>query len=215
MSRQAVGKEPYVVGLTGGIATGKSTVSNYLRRLGARVIDADEVAHQVTLPGSEGFLKVVEAFGTGVVTPDGFLNRKKLGQIVFNNEEALSVLNAIVHPLVISRIHSMVESLARYSGGSRQRPCVILDVPLLFETGLDRICHEVWVVAAGLDTQIKRLMDRDGYTREEALSRIRVQMPLEEKIGRAGKVIDNSSSRRSTRKQVRNLFVGLERRLEG
>jgi len=215
MSSQAAGKEPYIVGLTGGIATGKSTVSNYLRHLGARVIDADEVAHQVTLPGAEGFSKLVEAFGTDVVNPDGSLNRKKLGQIVFNNEEALSVLNAIVHPLVISQIRSMIEILARDSEGSGQSPCVILDVPLLFETGLDRMCNEVWVVAVGPDTQIKRLMERDGYTREEALSRIRAQMPLEEKIRRAGKVIDNSGSRRATRKQVRDLFLGLERRLKG
>jgi dephospho-CoA kinase len=215
MSSQAAGKEPYIVGLTGGIATGKSTVSNYLRHLGARVIDADEVAHQVTLPGAEGFSKLVEAFGTDVVNPDGSLNRKKLGQIVFNNEEALSALNAIVHPLVISRICSMIEILARDSEDSGQAPFVILDVPLLFETGLDRICNEVWVVAVGPDTQIKRLMERDGYTREEALSRIRAQMPLEEKIRRAGKVIDNSGSRRATRKQVRDLFLGLERRLKG
>ncbi|HHX10643.1 MAG TPA: dephospho-CoA kinase [Firmicutes bacterium] len=204
----------YVLGLTGGIATGKSTVSRHLRRLGAYVIDADKVAHQVTMPGTPGYLKVVERFGGEVVTPEGALDRKALGRIVFGDREALSALNSIVHPLVIEETHNMLDGLDRCFAGRGARACVVLDVPLLFEAGIDRICDEIWVVAVDLELQIKRLRERDGYSREEALSRIRSQMPLEEKTACADVVIDNSGSIEHTQRIVSSLWHELNRRLE-
>lgn len=203
----------YVVGLTGGIATGKSTVSGYLRQLGAYVIDADEVAHQVTAPGSTGFLKVVQEFGNRVVTFRGTLDRRKLGQIVFSDSEALRTLNSIIHPLVIGRINLMLNTLAQDSGDREESLCVVLDVPLLFETGMDKICDEVWVVAVDFELQVKRLMERDGFCKDEALSRIQAQMPLEAKIELAQAVIDNSGSLESTYQKVRELWQTLERKL--
>ena len=205
----------YVLGLTGGIATGKSTVSRILRQLGAYVIDADRVAHQVTEPGTPGFLKVVERFGDEVVTPEGTLDRKALGRIVFSDREALAGLNSIVHPLVIDEIHNMLDDLEQASAARGSRICVVLDVPLLFEAGIDGISDEIWVVAVGLELQIRRLMERDGYSREEALSRIRAQMPLEDKIARADVVIDNSGSLDDTQQLVRGLWHELNRRLQG
>ncbi len=204
----------HIIGLTGGIATGKSTVSRFLSQLGAYVIDADEVAHQVTLPGSTGFLKLVEEFGDEIVTPEGALDRKKLGRIVFGDRKALAAVNAVVHPLVIGKIHNMLETLDRDLGARDHCVCVVLDVPLLFEAGMDKICDEVWVVAVDLEIQIKRLRERDGYSREEALSRIRSQMELEEKIARADVVIDNTGSRDCTGEIVSELWQKLNRRLE-
>ncbi len=204
----------YVIGLTGGIAAGKSTVSAYLSELGAYVIDADEVAHQVTLPGSVGFSKVVEEFGTRVVTPEGSLDRRKLGQVVFNDKAALRVLNSIIHPLVIRRINFVLEILARNSGYRDENLYVVLDVPLLYETGMDKICDEVWVVAVNFELQVKRLMERDGYCRKEAISRIEAQMTLETKMKLAQAVIDNSGSVESTKQRVRELWQDLDRKLK-
>lgn len=204
----------YILGLTGGIATGKSTVSRYLCELGAHVIDADKIAHQVTMPGTQGLSKLVQRFGDSIVTPEGALNRKVLGRIVFNDKKALSAVNSIVHPLVIDGIHNMLDALDRRSGEGEAKTCVVLDVPLLFEAGIDKICDEIWVVAIDLELQIKRLRERDGYSREEALRRIRSQMDLEEKLARADVVIDNSGSRDDIRKTVRRLWQELNRRLE-
>jgi dephospho-CoA kinase len=203
----------YVLGLTGGIATGKSTVSRYLSRLGAHVIDADKIAHQVTRPGTPGFLKLVERFGEGIVAPDGTLDRKALGRIVFNDREVLSDINSIVHPHVIGEIHNILDALDRSSAERGTPMCAVLDVPLLFEVGLDKICDEIWVVAIDLELQIQRLRQRDGYSREEALSRIRSQMDMEEKLARADVVIDNSGSPADTESRVRELWQGLNRRL--
>jgi dephospho-CoA kinase len=204
----------YILGLTGGIATGKSTVSRYLCELGAHVIDADKIAHQVTMPGTQGLSKLVQRFGDSIVTPEGALNRKVLGRIVFNDKKALSAVNSIVHPLVIDGIHNMLDALDRRSGEGEAKTCVVLDVPLLFEAGIDKICDEIWVVAIDLELQIKRLRERDGYSREEALRKIRSQMDLEEKLARADVVIDNSGSRDDIRKTVRRLWQELNRRLE-
>ncbi len=192
----------YVIGLTGGIASGKTTVSDYLKGLGVCVIDADEVAHEVTSPGSAGFKKIIEEFGEDLLTPEGNLNRKKLGEIVFSDKEALSELNAIVHPLVIENIRQMLVKIER-------SPCVVLDVPLLFESGMDDLCDEVWVVAVDEDTQVKRLMERDGYNFDEAIRRVKAQMPLEEKVRRANRVLDNTGTIEETKRQVDELFEGV------
>ncbi len=192
----------YVIGLTGGIASGKTTVSDYLKSLGVCVIDADEVAHEVTSPGSAGFKEIIEEFGEDLLTAEGNLNRKKLGEIVFSDKEALSKLNAIVHPLVIENIRQMLVKI-------ECSPCVVLDVPLLFESGMDDLCDEVWVVAVDEDTQVKRLMERDGYNLDEATRRVNAQMPLEEKVRRAHRVLDNTGTIEETKRQVDELFEGV------
>ena len=192
----------YVIGLTGGIASGKTTVSDYLNSLGVCVIDADEVAHEVTSPGSAGFKEIIEEFGEDLLTAEGNLNRKKLGEIVFSDKEALSKLNAIVHPLVIENIRQMLVKI-------ECSPCVVLDVPLLFESGMDDLCDEVWVVAVDEDTQVKRLMERDGYNLDEATRRVNAQMPLEEKVRRAHRVLDNTGTIEETKRQVDELFEGV------
>ena len=166
------------------------------------VIDADEVAHEVTSPGSAGFKEIIEEFGEDLLTAEGNLNRKKLGEIVFSDKEALSKLNAIVHPLVIENIRQMLVKI-------ECSPCVVLDVPLLFESGMDDLCDEVWVVAVDEDTQVKRLMERDGYNLDEATRRVNAQMPLEEKVRRAHRVLDNTGTIEETKRQVDELFEGV------
>jgi len=203
----------YVIGLTGGIGTGKTTVSNYLKELGAHVINADEVAHEVTSPGSFGLSRVIAEFGEEMLLEDGSLNRKKLGQLVFGDPEALSKLNSIVHPLVIDQIGRMLEEISCRHCDAEEVPCVVLDVPLLFEAGMDKMCDEIWVVATDKDVQVQRLMARDGYPESEIMKRIQAQMPLEEKVKRAHKVIDNSGSIENTKMQTYELFEDVKRRL--
>ncbi len=203
----------YVVGLTGGIATGKSAVSLILSDLGADIVDADKLARQVVEPGSTGFSKVAAAFGPGVVTPKVELDRKKLGEMVFACEHARKTLEAIVHPLVFALIE---DTLARHSQKWRQRGrtgVTVLDVPLLFETGADGFADEVWVVWAGEKTQEERLMERDGLTQENARLRIKAQMPLEQKVKLADKVIQNQGSLSDTKRQVEALWDALQKEL--
>ncbi len=204
----------YIVGLTGGIATGKSTVSDFLARLGAHIIDADKVAHEVTLPGTIGFSKLVEIFGSQIVLFDGSLDRNKLGQIVFNDKQSLNAINSIVHPLVTARIHIALDELNQKLISDNLFKSVVLDVPLLFETRLDKICDEVWVVKINLELQIERLKRRDGYTDQEAMRRIKSQMDLMQKIALADEVIDNTGNKELTQQIVFKLWYDLNRKLE-
>ncbi len=179
-----------IIGLTGGIASGKSTVSRALRELGAIIIDADEVAHAIIEPGKPAWKDIVEHFGLGVLNPDQTIDREKLGAIVFNDPEKLQVLNQITHPRVGEQFKQMIKDIK-----SQQADAVLfIEVPLLYETHMDRICDEVWVVWVDEETQIQRLMKRDGLSREDALKRIDAQMSLDEKAKRADVVIDNSFS---------------------
>lgn len=179
-----------IIGLTGGIASGKSTVSRALRELGAIIIDADEVAHAIIEPGKPAWKDIVEHFGLGVLNPDQTIDREKLGAIVFNDPEKLQVLNQITHPRVGEQFKQMIKNIK-----SQQADAVLfIEVPLLYETHMDRICDEVWVVWVDEETQIQRLMKRDGLSREDALKRIDAQMSLDEKAKRADVVIDNSFS---------------------
>lgn len=193
---------PKIVGLTGGIASGKSTVSRVLRELGAVIIDADVAAREVVMPGSEGLARVASEFGKEVLLSDGSLNRKLLGQIIFGDPEARRRLESITHPLIYRR---MAQDLNCAAAEGAQ--VIILDIPLLFETGLflDTIDESV-VVYVRPEIQLQRLMERDGLSEEEAEQRIRAQLPLEEKARRAEHVIDNSGSPEETRKQVETLW---------
>lgn len=179
-----------IIGLTGGIASGKSTVSRALRDLGAIIIDADEVAHTIIEPGKPAWEDIVEHFGSGVLNPDQTIDREKLGAIVFNDPERLQELNQITHPRVGEQFKQMIKNIKNQQSDA----VLFIEVPLLYETHMDRICDEIWVVWVDEETQIQRLMKRDGLSREDALKRIDAQMSLDEKARRADFIIDNRFS---------------------
>ena len=186
-----------VIGLTGGIASGKSTVSAILRELGAPVVDADQIVRQLQAPGTPMLAAIVREFGPEVIRPDGSLDRAALGRVVFADPARRRALEAIVHPAVRQEMWKQVaECRAR---GAR---AVVLDVPLLLEGGLDRQVDQVWVVWVDRETQLARLMARDGLDRTQAEQRINAQMSLDEKRQRADVVIDNCGTVEATRSQV-------------
>jgi dephospho-CoA kinase len=186
-----------LIGLTGGIASGKSTVSEILERLGAQIIDADVLAREVVGKGSEGLHQVVSAFGRHLLLPDGTLDRKKLGEIVFADEAKRKQLEAITHPLIFARFSELTQAAE-----ARGEPAVIYDAPLLIERGLHRSMNIVVVVWVPRDVQIDRLMARDGIDRGAAELRLAAQMPLDDKRAVADYVIDNSRTAEHTDAQV-------------
>lgn len=190
------------VGLTGGIASGKSTVLAHFRSCGAATIDADVVAREVVEPGSEGLRHVIDRFGPEYIRDDGTLDRAKLGQLVFADDEQRQALNAILHPLINARIRQRMTQLARQTSGAP----VIVDIPLLIENRLTDLFDRIIVVYIPQTMQIERLMVRDGLSKDEALQRIRAQMPLDEKKEYADCIIDNSSSVENTRRQVERIW---------
>ncbi len=194
-----------LIGLTGGIASGKSLVSRQLQGLGAVVIDADRIARDVVQPGRPGWEMIVREFGRSFIDSDGGLDRKALGRLVFNDPRELERLNRITHPLILAEIEKLLQI---YRSGHEK--VVVLDAPLLFETGLDKFVDEVWVVMVDHQTQVKRLMERDRLMEQDAEHRIRLQIPLEEKASRADRVIDNRGLPVETERQVisawRNLW---------
>jgi dephospho-CoA kinase len=181
---------PLVIGLTGNIACGKSLVLAELARLGAETIDADRVAHGVMQPGQPAFDAIVAHFGAGILAPDGTINRRALGAIVFGNPDELAALDAIAHPATVAAIRDQV---ARSNS-----EVVVIDAIKLIEVGLDRDCDEVWVVTCRPEQQVERLMARNGFSREEAETRINAQPPQAEKVDRADRVLDNSGLPEST-----------------
>ena len=189
-----------LIGLTGGAGTGKSTVSDMLRKLGAVVIDADEAAHAVYEPGSPGFDSVVREFGDAYVR-DGRIDRPRLGDLVFRDESARHRLNAIVHPLVREWMAARTAEAALSDAG-----VVVQAVPLLFENGLERLYSTLVLVYVPEDVQLRRLVEGRGLSRDRARGMISAQMPIDEKRKLAHHVIDNSGSVDSTRKQVERLW---------
>lgn len=195
-----------IIGLTGGIATGKSTVSAIFQEHGIPVVDADRIAHQLMKKDTEVYRDLVEAFGPEILGPSGEIAREKLGRIVFYDDTQLARLNRIVHPAVKRVMLEQVKQLQ--SDGSN---IIVLDVPLLFESGFDTLCDCTVVVYTEETIQLERLMKRNGISREEALARINAQMPLKEKVKRADVVIDNSFTLEKTKKQVEDLIKRLQR----
>lgn len=191
-----------VIGLTGGIACGKSNVSETLRELGAVIIDGDVLSRELTAPGGEALPAIRARFGDGVFHEDGTLNRRGLGAMIFGNDEARMALDHIMQPLLWALIHRRMEG-ARAAGSA----VCVLDMPLLYEAGLDALCDTVWCVYIPEETQIERLMARDGFTREEALSRLRSQMPAKEKAEKAQVVIDTSGSISYTKAMLPELYA--------
>lgn len=190
-----------VIGLTGSIATGKSTVASMFMDLGIPVIDADRIAREVVEPGEEAYKKVVEAFGEEILLEDRSLNRPKLGRIVFSDEEKRNQLNSIVHPAIRKR---MLEKRDAYlKKGER---CVVLDIPLLFESKLEHFVDKIIVVYVDENVQLKRLLDRNQLTKEEALQRIRSQMPVKDKLELADAAIDNNGTIEHSFKQLKEIL---------
>lgn len=190
------------IGLTGGIASGKSTVADCLRGLGAAVVDADLLAKEAVAPGSDGLRQVVEAFGEAMLDDGGRLRRHALGDRVFADAKARGRLNAIVHPLVRRRLEE--ESARAQADGA---PAVVLDVPLLYETGMENLVDEVWLVAVPPAVQVARLRARNGYDETEAQARLSSQMPLQDKLLRAQVVIWNDRPWDETRADVEALWL--------
>jgi dephospho-CoA kinase len=191
------------VGLTGGIGSGKSTVSRQLSSYGAVVIDADVVAREVVAPGSPGLAQVVAEFGTAVLRPDGSLDREAVGALVFADPARLAALNAIVHPLVGARMDELEEQ-ARADGA----PVVVLDVPLLAENGLAPLYDEVVVVDCPVEVAVRRLVELRGMTEEDARARIAAQATREQRRAVATHVLDNSGTPEQLAQQVRALWEG-------
>jgi len=192
-----------IIGLTGGIGSGKSTVSGMLRALGAIVVDADEAARAVVAPGQPALAEIRAEFGEAVIGPGGDLDRKALAQRVFDDEPARLKLNAITHPRVREWMGARM-SEAETSGAA----IVFMDTPLLYETGLDAGVAETVVVWVPMEQQVQRAVAR-GMDEEDVRARIRAQMPLDEKRARADHVVDNSGSLEATRQQVEALWVAL------
>ena len=194
-----------LVGLTGSIATGKSTVSRMFAHLGARVLDADLLAREVVMPGQPAYLKIVEEFGQGVVQEDGTLDRKALGAIVFAEPARRKRLEEITHPAIAARRQRILSVLDEEAFEG----IVIWDVALLFETGGVAKMDRVVVVATDPETELTRLMARDGMAEADCRARIASQMPVAEKAKRAHYVIDNSGDRVQTERQVKGVYEAL------
>jgi len=197
-----------IAGLTGGIATGKSTVSNILADAGARIIDADQIAREVVRKGTVAYDEIVATFGTKILLPGGEIDREQLGDIIFNDHEEKKRLDAIVHPRVFERSAAMIAAI----GEQTPDAVVILDIPLLLEAGMERDLAEVIVVYAPETVQLERLMKRDGIDSQAAMARIRSQMPIEDKRKRGTFVIDNSGDLAVCREQAMAVFYQLKQR---
>lgn len=188
--RLSIPPPPRIIGLTGGIATGKTTVANYLADVyHLPILDADIYAREAVKPESAILARIVERYGSKIVLPDGTLNRPELGKIIFSNEQERSWLEAQIHPFVRDRLIYNSQIIAENLGDS-----IVMVVPLLFESKMTDLVTEIWVVNCPLDRQIERLIARDRLTQEQAMNRINSQMPLSEKCDRADIVLDNSST---------------------
>jgi dephospho-CoA kinase len=195
-----------IAGLTGGIASGKSTVSGFLAEAGARIIDADTIAREVVEPGTLAHDELIAFFGRGILLADGKIDRQRLGDIIFNDSAKKAHLNGIIHPRVYRRIEEMIAEIASQTPDA----VVILDIPLLLEAGMKRNLAEVIVVYAPEHLQLQRLMARDRIDTNAALARIHSQMPIEEKRHLATIVIDNSGTLADTRSQAQAVFHHLD-----
>ena len=187
----------YILGLTGGIASGKSTVSAYLAQNGALIIDADLIARQVVAKKSSGLKQIVAKFGGEILTASGELDRKKLGKLVFSNKELLKNLTDITGPLIRAEILREIEAAKK-----AQVKLVVLDIPLLFETGYQTLCDKVMVVTIPSELQLERVMKRDNLSAAEARKRIANQLPASKRNELADVLIDNSKSVAETYQQV-------------
>lgn len=194
------------IGLTGGIASGKTTAANYLQELGAKVISADEISREIMKKGRPAWQKVVEEFGRSILKEDGELDRSRLGKIVFNDSSKLKLLEKITHPLIINEMEKKIAEIRKQDEKANRKLVIVLEIPLLFEIGLMEMVDQVWVVFVDQSTQIERVMERDGLSPVQARSRIEAQIPMTRKKELADVVIDNTSSRVELKNRINNLW---------
>jgi len=190
-----------LIGLTGGIASGKTMITDYLMELGVPVVDADTISRNLTAPGGPALKDIAETFGEEYFDERGNLLRQKLGGLIFNDRESRLKLNQILHPKISETMRAEIK---RHEDAGEA--FAILSVPLLLEGGSNSMTDAVWVVALAPEEQIRRLMARDGITEEEARTRLRAQTSLEEKLAMADRVIDNNGSREEARQQAKALW---------
>lgn len=201
---------PLVLGITGGIACGKSLISGLFRQLGAATLNADDLARTAVSPGSAAFTRIVDHFGREILTPEGEIDRPKLAKRIFSDPEERLALNRITHPVIAALATARLCELASRPGV----PLVVYEAPLLFEAQAEDRVDCVLVVASKPEKQLERLMLRDGISRNEALRRIASQMPLAEKIARADLVIENDGSPEEAAQAVRSVFDRLTAHLK-
>lgn len=195
----------YVLGLTGGIGCGKSEAAKYLATLGAKHIDADAISRALTAEKGEALDEIRRIFGDEFFNESGELNRRALGERVFGDTGAKRALEAVLHPLVQRRVMDEIQAC--------EARVALLDVPLLFETGMDVLCDETWTMTVDEQTQLKRVCQRDGLTEAQALSRIQAQMPMQERNARANRVINSARSMEKTQAELAQLFQQLKKRI--
>ena len=191
-----------VIGLTGGIGTGKSEAARYMVSLGAELIDADVVGHEAYMPNAEAWRQVLEAFGDGILGPENEIDRRALGAIVFSDPQQLARLNGIMHPLMAGMVQERID-------GFRERGAdvVVVEAALLFEAGWDSLVQEVWVTDSLVDVVVQRLAQRNGMSQEEARRRVTSQMSRDERLERADFVIDNSEDVEAMRRAIDELWA--------
>lgn len=199
-----------VVGLTGAIASGKSLVSAELKRLGAFIIDADLIARRIVEPGMPAYNEIVAGFGQGIVCPDGSLDRKALGRIVFSDKERLALLNRITHPRIVEEIENDLAVIRQGHPGA----IIVVDAALIIELGLHRKMDRVVVVYSDEERCVERMKDRDRLSGSEARERLEAQMPLKEKLAYADYIIGNSGEIEETMKRVKEVFDALASELK-
>ncbi len=197
-----------VIGLTGGIGSGKSTVTGFLADLGAEVMDADKIGHELLQPDTETAKAVIVAFGQDIVKPDGEIDRAELGKKVFGDPEALKRLNAIVHPSLLQRLVDRVEE--QRGTGTK---VVVVEAAIMIEAGWQSLADETWVTLAPEDTVVGRVMAAKGLTEDQVRARIRSQMPVEEKAKLATVIVDTQGSLEEVRGRVEELWQSLQERL--
>ena len=187
-----------IVGITGGIASGKSTVCQYLISLGYKVIDSDQISRDLSQRNMPIYNAIIESFGTSYLLPNLELDRAKLGKYIFSNQEARDRLNAITHPIIVEEMKNLIQKT--------EEKLIFLDIPLLFEAKLSYLCDTIVCVYVDEETQIKRLINRDGITKEYALTKILSQMSLEEKKKKSDYVIESKESFTATQENVRKIL---------
>ena len=195
-----------LIGLTGGIGSGKSTVSNYLREHGCTIVDADQIARQVVEPGSEALEEIKKVFGASFLTKDGQLDRKKMGRLVFANRAMLAKLEAILNSRINGEIWRQIQAA--------ETDIVVLDAATLIEAGYDANVEKLWIVDAEDEVRTGRVMARDGLSRQEVLDRMNNQMSREERLGRECTVIDNSGTVEETYENVRRELENLRKEMK-
>ncbi len=193
-----------VIGITGGIASGKSTVTNYLLKLGYEVIDTDKISHQITNIDNEGYIAIVNHFGNDILNADLSINRKKLGDLIFNDDVKRQQLNNILHPIIKKETIKSINN--------SNNDIIFLDVPLLFESKFNLLCNYTVVVYVDYKTQLQRLINRDLMTKEDADLRIKSQMSYEEKIKKADFIIDNNADYQNTYLQIDKIIEKIRRK---